>query len=193
MHDVLDCQYRHKFADSNAWTALTGIPPKELHWPLCIGWTMGWCGTLPMPVSIQSYGCCPVVVDWSLIKCLITVGRELRQHQHDSNELCSWDVPPLCRNSRLTVINLDYNMTKQRYITGIYDVTSHIVTSHISPLRREFWLYTSHREGSECARNIVRHVKLCGQLMQVEWFVAIKIIYMESSITINISQSVFVM
>ena len=30
-------------------------------------------------------------------------------------------------------------------------------------------------------------------LMQVEWFVAIKIIYVESSITINISESVFVM
>ena len=29
--------------------------------------------------------------------------------------------------------------------------------------------------------------------MQVEWFVAIKIIYVESSITINISESVFVM
>ena len=29
--------------------------------------------------------------------------------------------------------------------------------------------------------------------MQVEWFVATKIIYVESSITINISESVFVM
>ena len=29
--------------------------------------------------------------------------------------------------------------------------------------------------------------------MQVEWFVALKIIYVESSITINISESVFVM
>ena len=48
-------------------------------------------------------------------------------------------------------------------------------------------------EGSECAKNIVRHVKLCGQLMQVEWFVAIKMIYVESSITINISESVLVM
>ena len=45
---------------------------------------------------------------------------------------------------------------------------------------------TSRREGSKCARNVVRHVKLCGQLMQEEWFVAIKIIYVESSITINI-------
>ena len=50
---------------------------------------------------------------------------------------------------------------------------------------------TSRRERSECARNIVRHVKLCGQLMQVEWFVALKIIYVESPITINISESVF--
>ena len=29
--------------------------------------------------------------------------------------------------------------------------------------------------------------------MQVEWFVAIKIIYVESSITKNISESIFVM
>ena len=40
---------------------------------------------------------------------------------------------------------------------------------------------TSRREGSKCARNVARHVKLCGQLMQEEWFVAIKIIYVESS------------
>ena len=52
-----------------------------------------------------------------------------------------------CRNSRPTVINPDYNMTKQRYITRIYDkknVQNHhqierrrllasIVTSRISP------------------------------------------------------------
>ena len=61
-HDVLDCQCRHEFSDSNAWTVLTDVPSKELPWPLCTGWTLGWCRTLPMPVSIPSYGCCPVVV-----------------------------------------------------------------------------------------------------------------------------------
>ena len=109
-----------------------------------------------------------------------------------------------CRNSRPTVINPDYNMTKQRYITCIYDkirsksppnrATSptclHCDATHLSLL---LLLYISRREGSECARNIVRHVKVCGQLMHVEWFVAIKIIYVESSITINISESLFVM
>ena len=61
-HDVLDCQYRHKFSDSNVWIALANVPPKQLHWPLCTGWTLGWCRTPPMPVSVQSYGCCPVVI-----------------------------------------------------------------------------------------------------------------------------------
>ena len=58
---------RHEISDSNAWTALTDVPPKVLHWPLCTGWTLGWCRTLPVPVSIQSYGCCPVVVDQCLM------------------------------------------------------------------------------------------------------------------------------
>ena len=52
---------------SNAWTALTSVPPKELRWPLCTGWSLGWCRTLPMPVSIQSYGCCPIAVDQGLM------------------------------------------------------------------------------------------------------------------------------
>ena len=72
-----------------------------------------------------------------IFKGLITVGRELRQqHPRDllsgagtSLELRSRDVPApdnkshgcCCRNSRPTVINPDYNMTKQRYITRIYD------------------------------------------------------------------------
>ena len=38
------------------------VPPKEPHWPLCTGWRLGWCRTLPMPVSIRSCGCCPVAV-----------------------------------------------------------------------------------------------------------------------------------
>ena len=60
---MLDCQCKHEFSDNNARTALTGAPPKELRWPLCTGWTLGWCRMLPMLASIPSYGCCPVVVD----------------------------------------------------------------------------------------------------------------------------------
>ena len=65
--DVLDCQCRHEFSDSDAWTALTDVHPKELRWPLCTGWILGWCRMLPMPDLILSYGCCPVVVD----RCLM--------------------------------------------------------------------------------------------------------------------------
>ena len=68
-HDVLDFQCRHEFWHSNAWTVLTDVPPKELRWPLCTGWTLGWCRMLPMPVSVQSYECCPVVVVWCLMLC----------------------------------------------------------------------------------------------------------------------------
>ena len=41
----------------------------ELRWPLSTGWTLGWCRMLPMPVSVQSYECCPVVVGWCLMPC----------------------------------------------------------------------------------------------------------------------------
>ena len=41
----------------------------ELRWPLCTGWTLGWCRLRPMPVSVQSYECCPVVVGWCLMPC----------------------------------------------------------------------------------------------------------------------------
>ena len=68
-YDVLDFQCRHEFWHSNAWTALTDVPPKELRWPLCTGWTLGWCRMIPMPVSVQSYECCPVVVGWCLMLC----------------------------------------------------------------------------------------------------------------------------
>ena len=66
---MLDCQCRHEFSNSNAWAALADIPPKELRWPLWIHWTLGWCSMLLMPVSIQSYGCCPVVIDRCLTVC----------------------------------------------------------------------------------------------------------------------------
>ena len=51
---MLGCQRRHEFSDSNAWTALTDVPPKEFHWALCTGWRLSWYRMLPMPVSIQS-------------------------------------------------------------------------------------------------------------------------------------------
>ena len=41
---MLDCPCRHEFSYSNAWTALTDVPPKELRWPLCTGWTLDWIG-----------------------------------------------------------------------------------------------------------------------------------------------------
>ena len=53
-HDVLDCLCRYEFSHSNAWTALTDVPPKELRWRLCTDWTLGWCRMLPM-LSVQSY------------------------------------------------------------------------------------------------------------------------------------------
>ena len=54
-----------------------------------------------------------------LFKGLITVGRELRQ-QHPSDLLSGAGTSrERSRNSRPTVINPDYNMTKQRYITRI--------------------------------------------------------------------------
>ena len=61
----------------------------------------------------------------ALFKGLITVGRELRQ-QHPSDLLSGAGKSRgcCCRNSLPTVINPDYNMTKdskQRYITRIYD------------------------------------------------------------------------
>ena len=82
------------------------------------------------------------------LKGLITVGRELRQqHPSDllsgagtSRERSSRDVPApdnkslgcCCRNSLPTVINPDYNMTKQRYITRIYDKKTFKITTKSS-------------------------------------------------------------
>ena len=71
---------------------------------------------------------CKTVLTNAMFKWLIMVGRELRQqHPSDllscagtSRERRSRDVPP-DNKSRPTVINPDYNMTKQRYITRIYD------------------------------------------------------------------------
>ena len=68
-HDVMDCQCRHEFWDSNAWITLTYVPPKELHWPLCTDWILGWCRKLAMPVSVQRCERCPVVEDWCLMLC----------------------------------------------------------------------------------------------------------------------------
>ena len=62
-----------------------------------------------------------------LFKGLITVGKELRQ-QHPSDLLSGAETSPpeyksrgcCCPNSQPTVVNPDYNMTKQRCIKRIY-------------------------------------------------------------------------
>ena len=104
-----------------------------------------------------------------------------------------------CRNSRPTVINPDYNTTKQRFITHIYDkihskspsslapsptclhcnVTHLSLTTGVVALHIPSWRVGVRKEHH-------RYVKMCDQLMQVQWFVAIKIIFVESPITINI-------
>ena len=49
----------------------------------------------------------------------------------------------------------------------------------------------SHHGVSECPGNVVRHFKVRGQFMKEEWFIAIKIFYLESSITRNICEIFF--
>ena len=64
-----------------------------------------------------------------LIDCLRDWSRSGRSYGNNTRVICC-PVPGrpesaargcCCRNSRPTVINPDYNMTKQRYITRIYD------------------------------------------------------------------------
>ena len=127
---------------------------------------------IPAPDNI-SLGCC-------CRNSLLTVINPLNW------ERSSMDVPApdnklqgcCCRNSRPSVTNLDYNRTNQLYIYRIYDkirsksppnratlptclhfdVTHHPLTTGIAALH-----IPSGR--TECVRNVVRHVKLCGQLM----------------------------
>ena len=69
----------------------------------------------------------PGISTW--IKELITVLRELRQQHPTTHESAAQGTSPsdnksrgcCCCNSRPTVINPDYNMTKQHCITRIYD------------------------------------------------------------------------
>ena len=63
-HDVLGCQCRHEFSDSNSWTASANVPPKELHWLPCTYWRLGWCKMPRGPVWAQRCGCCQVVLNW---------------------------------------------------------------------------------------------------------------------------------
>ena len=67
--NVLGCQCRHKFSDSNSWTASTDVPPEELRWPPCTYWRLGWCRMLRVPVLVQHCGCCQVVVNWYGMLC----------------------------------------------------------------------------------------------------------------------------
>ena len=151
-----------------------------------------------------------ILMDWSLL------GGELRQrHPSDllstvgtSRERNSRAVPLVrgrcCRNSWPTVIDPDYNMTKRLGIKRIY----HRILSDYPPNRptSSTWLHcdVTHLSwttgvvalpipswGPECTRNVVRYAKLCGQLMQEGWFVALKIIHIESPNTINIYEIVF--
>ena len=68
-HDVPDFQCRHVFWYSNSWTALAGVPPRELHWSQHTNWRLGWCRKLQAPVLIKCCGCCPVVAGWCLMLC----------------------------------------------------------------------------------------------------------------------------
>ena len=143
---------------------------------------------------------------YDVVKGLITVGREVRQ-QHPSDLLSGAETSPpdnksrgcCCRNSLPTVINPDYNMTKQCCMKSIYDeihpksppnlatsptclhcdvthlsLTTGVVALHIPSWRIEV------REERRQACKIVWPVN-AGRVI-----VAIKIIYVESSITINI-------
>ena len=136
-----------------------------------------------------------------LFKGLITVWRELRQ-QHPRDLLSGWDVPRAALSGRPSaVINPDYSMTKQHYITCIYDkihsksplnratspICLHCDVTHHSLTTGVVTLHIPSRRLGVREENR-RHIKLCGQLMQVEWFVALKMIYVESSITVNISE-----
>ena len=100
---MLDCQCRHKFSHSNAWTALTDVPPKELPWPLCTDWTLGWCRMLLMPLLIQSYECCPVVLDWCLMPCCTQYIHNLAwngQWPSTASGVCSVPTPlQVCNHS----------------------------------------------------------------------------------------------
>ena len=119
----------------------------------------------------------------TIFKGLITGGRKLQQ-QHPS-DLLSGTGTSRERSPIITWLNnFVSNVFTTKYVqnpltsSGLhYDVTrlfltTGVVASHI-PSRR------------------VRRVKLCGQVMQEKWFVAIKIVYMNSPLIINIHDIAF--
>ena len=82
----------------------------------CDGWLWGW--RHPIRAHVMEYN------TWldGRIKGLITGGRELRQpHPSDLSPPDNKSRGCCCRNSLPTVINPDYNMTKQRCMKRIYD------------------------------------------------------------------------
>ena len=91
----------------------------------------------------------------------------------------SWSIPIIT-----WLNNFVWNVFTTKYVQNLHQIerrrllasTSCFLTTGIVALH-------TRREASESARNVVRHVKLCSQLIQEEWFVAIEIIYMESPIT----------
>ena len=127
---MLGCQRRHEFSDSNAWIASTDVPPKEFHWPLCTGWRLGWYRMLPMPVSMQSCECCPVV-NWYSMLC----------HTHCNRSL-AWSVQwPGTASKRVSVPpHFKWATTQIRFIASLHCVFSTLICflkerreSHHSP------------------------------------------------------------
>ena len=109
--DVLGCQCRHEFSDSNSWTASTDALPKELRWPQCTYWRLGWCNMPRVPVLAQRCGCCQVVVNWYWMLCHTQCIHNLAWNEQWSGTasivcLCplptssvqplGWDREPLC-------------------------------------------------------------------------------------------------
>ena len=124
-----------------------------------------------------------------LFKGLLTVDRELRQ-QHPSDLLRGvvavtpdrpWSIPIITWQN-----NFIYEKIRSKSLPNLApsptclhrDVTYISLTTGIVALHIPSWRTVS-------TRNVARHVKRCGQLMQEEWFVAIEIIYMESPVIIN--------
>ena len=95
-HDMLGCQCRHEFSESNAWIAWNDVPPKVFHWPLYTGWSLGWYRMLPMPIAIQRCECCPVVVNWYSMLCHPQCNRSTAwsvQWPGTASEVCLCPLP----------------------------------------------------------------------------------------------------
>ena len=79
----------------------------------CVMCSLGWC-LRDWSRSVGSYGNNTLVICCPASGRPESAARGTSPPDNKSRGCC-------CRNSRPTVINPDYNMTKQRYITRIYD------------------------------------------------------------------------